>query len=164
MERRLKDLLTDGTFGPVPEGHSGRMKAIRARGNRSTERRARAILVRAGVSGWVLQPDGLVGKPDFLFPTARVVIFVDGCYWHGCPRCGHVPNKNRPYWSAKILGNKRRDRRHTRALRAAGYRVVRLWEHELADQDRRWLSRLRRLLADSGNGNGKVEGPPAQPG
>src|SRR5262245_61459452 len=130
MERRLKDLLPDGSFGTVSAEHSGRMKAIRHQGNKSTERRARAILVRAGIRGWLLHPIGLLGKPDFVFPAALVVIFVDGCYWHGCPRCGHTPNKNRPYWSAKILGNKRRDRRNTRRLTAAGYRVLRVWEHE----------------------------------
>lgn len=107
------------------------MRAIRAKGNRSTERRLRGILAQAGVRGWVLHPKGLPGKPDFLFPEARLVVFVDGCYWHGCEQCGHLPNVNRPYWSAKIAGNRQRDERNTRSLEADGYRVVRFWEHEL---------------------------------
>src|SRR5262249_41513821 len=109
MERALREKLVGGNFGDVSAAHSGRMRAIKEKGNKSTEKRLRAILVRAGVRGWKMHPPGLPGKPDFLFPEARVVVFVDGCYWHGCAECGHIPNVNRPYWSAKIEGNQRRD-------------------------------------------------------
>src|SRR5690606_34783148 len=95
------------------------------------ERRLRLGLVRAGINGWRVRPKGLLGSPDFLFPEVRVVVFVDGCFWHGCPECGHVPRTNRPFWAAKIERNRERDRQTTRRLKAEGFRVLRFWEHEL---------------------------------
>jgi DNA mismatch endonuclease (patch repair protein) len=133
MERRLLETLDGGKFRAGTPGNTRRMKAIRSTGNKSTERRFRGLLVRAGVKGWKVNPTGLPGKPDFLFPLSKVVVFLDGCYWHGCPRCGHVGEINKPYWSAKIQGNRDRDQRHTRQLEADGYRVLRFWEHELAE-------------------------------
>jgi DNA mismatch endonuclease Vsr len=146
MERVLREKLQDGQFQAGTAGNSRRMRAIRDRKNKSTEMRFRALLVRAGVRGWRLRPSGLPGKPDFLFPEQRLVIFLDGCYWHGCPRCGHIPSLNRPYWSAKIERNKARDRRNLRLLRGAGYLVLRLWEHELRENPARCLRRVRDLL------------------
>jgi DNA mismatch endonuclease (patch repair protein) len=146
MERRLRATLPGGEFKNVTEAHSARMGRIKYKGNKSTERRLRAQLVRAGVRGWVMHPDKLPGKPDLLFPELKLVVFADGCYWHGCPACGHIPNVNRPYWSAKIQGNKDRDVRNVAALVSQGYRVLRVWEHELK-QGSAWLARLREMLA-----------------
>jgi DNA mismatch endonuclease (patch repair protein) len=149
VERALRLKLPNGRFEEVPAGQSARMRAIKAKGNRSTEVRARAILVRSAIRGWVLHPVGLPGKPDFFFPESRLVLFVDGCYWHGCARCRHAHSTNRAYWSAKIAGNIRRDRLNNRRLRKAGLRVVRVWEHELKLGCRgRWVRALRRLLDD----------------
>ena len=99
-------------FENVPEKRSKTMKAIRSTGNQSTERRFRLALVRAGIKGWKLQPSGLPGKPDFYFPKQNVVVFVDGCFWHGCIDCkmGHTPKTNQVYWSPKIQRNKDRDK------------------------------------------------------
>ncbi len=58
-------------------------------------------------------------------------MFVDGCFWHGCPKCGHVPTANNAYWNAKIDGNRRRDREYDRRLHERGFRVLRIWEHQL---------------------------------
>jgi DNA mismatch endonuclease (patch repair protein) len=147
MERALRDLLTNGEFQGVPAGHSGRMRSIKERGNKSTEARLRAMLVRAGIRGWKLQPRGLAGKPDFFFPEARLVVFVDGCYWHGCPECGHIPRVNNAYWKAKIEGNRRRDQANIRKLEEAGARVLRIWEHQLRpDGARACLEKIRALL------------------
>ena len=131
MERILKETLAGGTFDATA-GNARRMQAIRASGNKSTEARLRAALVRHGVTGWRLRPRGLPGNPDFLFPDHHVVVFVDGCFWHGCPRCGHAVRKNGAYWKLKVQGNRRRDRRHARKLRAMGLVVLRFWEHALA--------------------------------
>jgi DNA mismatch endonuclease (patch repair protein) len=166
MERALRDKLEGGTFQNVPAGHSGRMRAIKDRGNKSTEARLRAKLVRAGVRGWRLHPKGLPGKPDVLFPAHRVVLFVDGCYWHGCP-CVVRPRKvNGEYWNAKIEGNRQRDVRNTRKLEDDGYRVLRVWEHELAAEDSDWMSRLSRLIAEerSGADANSTEGDHGQEG
>jgi DNA mismatch endonuclease Vsr len=151
MERALRDKLEGGSFQNVPANHSGRMRAIKHRGNKSTEARLRAQLVCAGVRGWRLHPKGLAGKPDVLFTQRRLVVFVDGCYWHGCPCCVRPRNVNSEYWRAKIEGNARRDKRNTHALEAEGYRVLRIWEHELADADGRVIERIQSALAEEAN-------------
>ena len=73
----------------------------------------------------------LTVRPDFVFPKSRTAIFVDGCFWHGCPRHATKPANNRAFWEKKLAGNKTRDRRVNRTLRRAGWKVVRIWEHEL---------------------------------
>ena len=146
MESVLRKKLPGGRFNNVPETHTGRMRAIRGKGNKSTERRFRALLIQAGFRGWPVHPPGYPGSPDFYFPAHRLVIFVDGCYWHGCPQCGHVPRVNRPYWKAKIERNQQRDQRNGQRLQEAGLRVLRLWEHELRDDAAGCLVRLQELL------------------
>jgi DNA mismatch endonuclease, patch repair protein len=70
-------------------------------------------------------------RADIVFGPAKVAVFVDGCFWHGCPDHGaHVPTTNQWYWPAKIAGNKRRDADTDMRLREAGWRVIRVWEHE----------------------------------
>jgi DNA mismatch endonuclease (patch repair protein) len=67
---------------------------------------------------------------DILFPRQRVAVFVDGCFWHGCPMHGRRPRSNASFWAAKVDRNRARDTRNDAALDAAGWRVVRVWEHE----------------------------------
>jgi DNA mismatch endonuclease (patch repair protein) len=149
MERILKATLAGGQFASTA-GNARRMRAIRAGGNRSTEVRLRAALVRHGVSGWQLRPPGLPGNPDFLFPDQKVVVFVDGCFWHGCPRCGHAVRKNGTYWKLKVQGNRRRDRRNGRKLRAMGLVVLRFWEHALAGPLEPCVRRVLHALRSAG--------------
>ena len=124
---------------------SRNMAAIRSRGNATTERRLRAYLVRNGVSGWVLHPVDVIGTPDVLFRSIPLAVFVDGCFWHGCRHCGHIPASNSVYWSQKINRNRLRDRRVTVALRRRGFRVLRIWEHELRLNPERVIRRLLTL-------------------
>lgn len=70
---------------------------------------------------------------DVAFPLRRVAVFVDGCFWHGCPVHGTWPKANAGFWRAKIEANRRRDRRVDEELREAGWRVVRVWECEDVD-------------------------------
>jgi DNA mismatch endonuclease (patch repair protein) len=109
------------------------MSKVRSKGNRSTERRIRSLLTRAGLRGWQVQPKGIPGRPDFAFPELRVLLFVDSCFWHGCQHHLRRPKTNKAYWQAKIDSNRRRDRTTTRTLRQDGWRVLRIWEHELTD-------------------------------
>jgi len=134
MERTLRKHLPGGVFDDVSPTRSRAMAAVKGRGNKSTERRLRLGLVRGGVRGWRVRPKGLRGNPDFLFPEVRVAIFVDGCFWHGCLDCGHVPRTNRAFWAAKIERNRERDRATKEQLEAEGFRVLRFWEHELGDR------------------------------
>ena len=72
----------------------------------------------------------LPGHPDLAFTRAKIAVFVDGCFWHGCPEHGTLPKNNREWWRTKIDGNIRRDRTKDEALAVLGWDVVHAWEHE----------------------------------
>jgi DNA mismatch endonuclease, patch repair protein len=133
-------------FDPLStDDRSQRMSKVRSTGNRSTEMRVAATLVSLGIRGWQKHPPEVLGKPDFLFTSERVAVFVDGCFWHGCPYCRrNTPVYRRDFWKSKIDGNRRRDRRIRSDLRAQGYKVICIWEHSL--NNRTWLTRLRKAL------------------
>jgi DNA mismatch endonuclease, patch repair protein len=73
---------------------------------------------------------GLRCKADLVFRGARVAVFVDGCFWHRCPEHGELPKANRAWWKAKLARTWERDRANDVALLAAGWTIVRVWEHE----------------------------------
>ena len=120
------------------------MALIRSRGNKGTELRMVALLRAHGITGWrrhrkLRMADwGLrIGKArfvsvDFVFRKERLAVFVDGCFWHACPRHGTMPAGNRAFWKPKLARNTERDRMVTRSLRKAGWTVLRIWEHDLA--------------------------------
>src|SRR5579863_6794889 len=118
----------DAEFASTVPARRANMRAIRSRGNRTTELKFRALLASSGIPGWRMHASALPGSPDFFFTTERIAVFVDGCFWHGCPRCGHTPKSNRPYWSKKLARNKQRDAQIKRELRSSGIRVLRFWE------------------------------------
>lgn len=68
-------------------------------------------------------------RADIVFTRARVAVFIDGCFWHGCPDHGHAPRRNTRYWAPKLERNRRRDQLVTARLVEDGWRVIRLWEH-----------------------------------
>ncbi|QYM78952.1 very short patch repair endonuclease [Horticoccus luteus] len=124
------------------------MAAIRGRGNRGTELRLIAIFRAHQVTGW-RRHRPIIGKPDFVFPAQRVAVFVDGCFWHGCPKHATWPKQNAEFWRAKILHNRARDREVNRLLKQTGWRVVRIWEHALTKKHAaRTVARLQRVLAE----------------
>ena len=119
------------------------MAKVKSKGNRSTEAVVEAALDDAGISGWQKHPQ-LLGNPDFYFPAHKLALFVDGCFWHGCPKHVRYPAANAEYWRTKIDRTRRRDNRNHRKLRQAGYHVMRVWEHDLKRLT--WLKRLQALL------------------
>jgi DNA mismatch endonuclease, patch repair protein len=126
------------------------MSLIRSRGNRSTELRLLAVFRENGITGW-RRGQKLTGSPDFVFRRERVCVFVDGCFWHACPKCYRLPASNRAFWEAKAERNRARDRAVTRELKRRGWRVLRIWEHELKVKNRgRLLWRIRRALDAAG--------------
>ncbi len=130
---------------------SARMAKVRGSGNKSTEGRLEAALLREGIEGWEKHPKGVLGKPDFFFPRHRLAVFVDGCFWHGCPNCARrTPTARADFWREKIEGNRRRDERQRRRLRRQGYHVMRVWEHSLRTDA--WLNRLRLLIRRAEHG------------
>ena len=122
------------------------MSRIRSRDTKP-ELRLRQHLWRAGLRGYRLHVK-LPGKPDLVFGRRRVAVFVDGCFWHGCPKCGdgRAPLTNTSYWGMKRLVNQERDRRQSRELRAKGWKVVRIWEHEVMRNPERCVARIARAL------------------
>jgi DNA mismatch endonuclease (patch repair protein) len=127
------------------------MSRIRGRGNKDTELALAKLFRRNKITGW-RRNQKIFGKPDFIFKQARLAIFVDGCFWHGCPRHGTQPVGNRSFWKKKFARNQARDRLVNQTLRRANWRVLRIWEHTLrqATKDKRnearLLNRVRRAL------------------
>ena len=122
------------------------MSRIRSAGNATTELRLMKLFRVARIVGW-RRNYPLPGKPDFVFPSSRLAVFVDGCFWHG-HLCGRnlTPRRNGEAWVEKIDGNRRRDRRISRLLREKGWQVVRVWECSLRRNAKVALSRIRRKL------------------
>ena len=122
------------------------MSRIRGRGNKNTEVALAKLLRANGITGW-RRHQPVFGKPDFIFRKVRLAVFVDGCFWHGCPRHASIPKSNGAFWRRKLAANKARDRLVTRTLRARGWHVLRIWEHELARKNEaRLMRRVRRSL------------------
>jgi len=136
---------------------SALMAKVKGRGNATTEGVMAKLLRAEGWVGWrrqqVVRGRDAVGepfrvRPDFVFRSRRLAVFVDGCFWHGCPLHGTKPKGNAAFWRAKFRRNQERDRRDTRNLRRAGWKVIRLWEHALRAKARpALLGRLRRVFA-----------------
>ncbi|WP_347057389.1 very short patch repair endonuclease [Blastococcus sp. HT6-30] len=116
---------------PITAGRARNLAAIR-RTNTKPEVALRSLLHRRGRrfrKDYRLDlPDARV-RPDVVFTKSRLAVFVDGCFWHVCPEHGRQPTHNEWYWTPKLRRNVERDRQADAALAAAGWRVVRLWEH-----------------------------------
>ncbi len=123
---------------PPPPSATSPGVAISMRGNRRRDT-APELALRSALyaRGWRYRVDfridtgaGVRARPDVVFTRRRVAIFIDGCFWHGCPVHGSQPAQNRSYWGPKLDANRRRDVAQTRALTDDGWCVIRLWEHE----------------------------------
>ncbi|WP_462136867.1 very short patch repair endonuclease [Candidatus Mycalebacterium sp.] len=109
------------------------MGRVRSTGNKSTEGKLIKILKQTHLTGW-RRKYPIFGKPDITFPKDKVVIFVDGCFWHDCPKHGEIPQNNREFWVKKIEGTKKRDRLVSRTIKNKGWNILRIWECELKDK------------------------------
>jgi DNA mismatch endonuclease (patch repair protein) len=144
------------------------MSRIRSRGNKATELAMIKLFRRHKITGWRrqvqirtssgLRPpsphrmrrrvgEGVRVRPDFIFPKLKLAIFVDGCFWHACPKHATQPKGNRSFWKMKFARNIARDLLVNRTLRKSGWRVLRIWEHELSRKNEaRLLRRIQRTL------------------
>lgn len=126
------------------ERRSRNMAAIRGK-NTKPELAVRRFLHARGLR-YRLHAKGLPGSPDLIFPTKSVVVFVHGCFWHGCPHCSvgaRQVKSNAPYWAAKVGRNKARDARVQDILEGMGWKVLTVWECQTKD-----VAKLEALAAD----------------
>lgn len=129
------------------EKRSYTMSCIRSKGNISTEIRMIELFRNHGVHGWLRHPK-LKGNPDFIFKKQRIAVFIDGCFWHGCPRCFTKPKTNIEYWLAKIERNKIRDKKVDAELKQGGWIVLRFWEHSFR-RPKNILKKISHFLGDT---------------
>lgn len=122
--------------GVTPERR--RIMAANRRRDTAPELQLRSSLHERGLRFRVDLPIAVPGRrpirPDVVFTRARVAVFLDGCFWHGCPEHGSAPKTNRAYWQPKIARNRERDDQADRLLTESGWVVVRIWEHESLEQ------------------------------
>lgn len=121
---------------PYPEPSSPAVTAVMKGNKRSGTKPEAAIRSLLHRYGYRFRKDHRIDlgqhkcRPDIVFPTERVAVFVDGCFWHKCAEHGRIPGgKNAAYWAAKLDRNARRDRENSAQLEAAGWTVIRVWEH-----------------------------------
>lgn len=135
------------------------MARIRSKGNAATEVAFVRLLRAERITGWRRHLELPIGgsapsrkkrpvvRPDFVFRELRLAVFIDGCFWHLCPRHASEPKTNSGFWSEKLRVNRARDRYVSRALRHRGWSVMRVWEHDLPNSQR-VVSRLRRTVIE----------------
>jgi DNA mismatch endonuclease (patch repair protein) len=122
------------------------MRAVKSKGNKSTELKLIQIFKNHKIKGW-RRNYPLFGKPDFVFPKLRIVVFVDGCFWHG-HNCRNVkPSDNSEYWEKKISRNIQRDKSVNEKLESKNWKVIRFWECELKKE--RYLDKLSQLTENA---------------
>jgi len=127
-----------------PEKRSAVMARIKGKDTRPEQVMAAALSARG--LNWEGHVRELPGRPDFVFRQERVAVFVDGDFWHGW-RFQQWRNKLSEKWESKIDGNRRRDVRNHQLLRGMGWKVVRIWEHQVSGDIERCVSRVVRVLS-----------------
>ena len=106
------------------------MRSVKSKWNKSTELKLIEYFKRERIRGW-RRNYKLFGKPDFVFPQKKIVVFADGCFWHGHSCRNTTPQDNADYWHKKIERNKKRDLFVTQTLTDKGWNVIRLWECQI---------------------------------
>jgi len=120
------------------------MKAIRAKGTIIEKRFRKAA--RTLKYKFITNDSRLIGKPDIVFSKQKVVVFVDSCFWHGCPTHCRKPKSNKSYWYDKILCNKKRDKHVSKQLRHNEWKVLRFWEHSINSDLEGCINKISREL------------------
>jgi DNA mismatch endonuclease (patch repair protein) len=135
----MTDVLT-------PEQRKRNMSCIRGK-NTEPEIILRKLLFSHGVRGYRIHYN-LPGKPDIVFIKKKVAIFIDGCFWHKCSICFQEPETRKDFWMKKISSNVERDKKVNLQLQNEGWRVIRIWEHEIRKEPDRVVQRIYNLLKD----------------
>ena len=135
------------------------MASVKSANNKSTELRFLSILKEKGITGW-RRNYSVTGRPDFVFPRLKVAVFIDGCFWHSCPKHCRLPASNKDYWNRKIERNRIRDKKTSKALREKGWTVIRIWEHEIKTSALNRKLNLIKNAAQQGAQDGRGKNPP----
>ncbi len=158
-EQISRDLLAAGVKDSMPSTSAGRGSRPETADQRSRVMRAvpsedtspelvlRRLLSQADLRGYRLHNAGVPGRPDVVFGPARLAVFIDGCFWHGCPRCYRAPKTHHEYWSMKVERNRARDAKVNELCEADGWRVLRVWEHDVLKRPAAVLAKIKRRLA-----------------
>lgn len=110
----------------------------------------RKLLFASGLRGYRIHYS-LPGKPDIVFPKSKIAVFIDGCFWHKCPKCSiKNPTTNKKYWRKKIESNIKRDKVVNAELRRRGWKVMRIWEHEITKSLNKCYLRINKELTKRG--------------
>lgn len=136
-QKSMTDVLT-------PEQRKKNMSRIRGK-NTSPEMKLRKLLWQNGIRGYRIHYN-LPGKPDIVFTRKKLIIFVDGCFWHKCPLCFKPPATHAEFWEEKIQKNVERDKRVNEELEKTGWIVLRIWEHEIRKSPDAVLEKIRQYL------------------
>lgn len=128
------------------EQRSRNMAAIRGRYNKSTEIALVRLLRQTKTTGWRRHYKRLPGTPDFAFPKHKLAVFLDGCFWHGCPKCKLKPETNKKFWNEKIVSNKKRDVAVRKKLKEKNWITLRFWEHQIRDNPNFVIDKIKRNL------------------
>jgi DNA mismatch endonuclease (patch repair protein) len=126
-----------------PEDRRKTMQAVKGKRTK-LEKSLCSMLAGMSLKGWKQNASNVTGKPDAVFFDCKIAIFVDGCFWHGCPICQRkLPKTNREYWESKIAKNVELAKSHGQKLRDDGWTVIRIWEHEINHKDKRYEIRTK---------------------
>jgi DNA mismatch endonuclease (patch repair protein) len=109
------------------------------------EKKFRKSVAALKIRGYRLNTK-IPGKPDLYFPAHGVAVFIDGCFWHGCPRCYSRPTTNRKFWADKIKMNLKRDVTVNAELHKVGIRTIRFWGHEINKNSDRCAEKLQDFI------------------
>ena len=119
------------------------MRSIKS-ANTRFERDFRSLLWKAGLRYRV--KNNLLGKPDLYFSHARIVVFLDSCFWHGCPEHVRLPKSNKLYWKRKIARNVERDRRISAWYKRSDWKLLRIWEHMIRNDLNKCAERIEKAV------------------
>jgi DNA mismatch endonuclease (patch repair protein) len=137
-----------------PDDRKRTMQAVKSKGTR-LEKRLFAMLAGMGIRGWKKNVNNITGKPDVAFLHQKIAIFVDGCFWHGCPHCRRkLPETNHEYWERKIKRNVELAESYNELLIRDGWTVIRIWEHEIKD-----IAKLKPRLKELKSGKNETGKP-----
>ncbi len=125
---------------------SQNMSAIRSTGNKTTEVVLVDLFRRNNMRGWRRHFKKLPGRPDFYFKKYTLALFIDGCFWHGCRKCGLRAKSNKKYWAPKTARNVTRDKEVNKKLKNLGFRVLRIWEHEIKLNPEKVIAKIKKAL------------------